>query len=139
MRYYLDTNMLVFVITENQDDISSDASAILTDCGNTFYASSVAVTELILLYKSGKITPRKKLWGKHILDTVEGVFGIKTVYFDRHHMSRYVKLELSEGHKDMNDHAIIAQAISDRIPLISSDAKFRDYVKQGLTFVYNKR
>jgi PIN domain nuclease of toxin-antitoxin system len=54
-------------------------------------------------------------------------------------LSKYVELSLSAGHRDMNDHAIISQAISDKIPLISSDMKFHDYTKQGLNFVYNKR
>jgi PIN domain nuclease of toxin-antitoxin system len=138
MRYYLDTNVLVFIITENRDDISSEISRILSDFGNSFYASSVAVKELMLLYKSGKIKFRKKMSEKGVFDEID-LCGVKTVYFDQHHMSMYAELELSEGHKDMNDHAIIAQAISDKIPLISSDAKFKDYVKQGLTFVYNKR
>ncbi|OAV63386.1 hypothetical protein Barb6_03775 [Bacteroidales bacterium Barb6] len=39
----------------------------------------------------------------------------------------------------MNDHAIIAQAISDKIPLISSDTKFQYYTGQGLDFIFNKR
>jgi PIN domain nuclease of toxin-antitoxin system len=36
-------------------------------------------------------------------------------------------------------HVIIAQAISDKIPLISSDQKFKLYTSQGLDFVFNKR
>ena len=52
---------------------------------------------------------------------------------------REILYELSEGHKDVNDHVIIAQAISDKIPLISSDIEFENYVPQGLNFVFNKR
>lgn len=37
------------------------------------------------------------------------------------------------------DHLIISQAISDRIDLISSDTKFKEYISQGLKFIYNKR
>jgi PIN domain nuclease of toxin-antitoxin system len=39
----------------------------------------------------------------------------------------------------MNDHAIISQAISDKIALISSDGAFENYTAQGLNFVFNKR
>jgi len=39
----------------------------------------------------------------------------------------------------MNDHLIISQAISDKIPVISSDYKFKEYIEQGLDFVFNKR
>jgi PIN domain nuclease of toxin-antitoxin system len=61
------------------------------------------------------------------------------VYYNQHHLTNYVRLELAPDHKDLTDHAIIAQAISDKIPLISSDYKFKNYVSQGLHFVYNKR
>ena len=37
------------------------------------------------------------------------------------------------------DHMIIAQSISDKIPIISSDSKFPFYENQGLQFVFNKR
>jgi PIN domain nuclease of toxin-antitoxin system len=42
-------------------------------------------------------------------------------------------------HNDPNDHAIIAQAIADKIPVISSDHKFKSYISQGLKLVFNKR
>jgi len=32
-----------------------------------------------------------------------------------------------------------SQAISDKIPIISSDHKFKEYVSQGLEFIFNKR
>lgn len=68
-----------------------------------------------------------------------GRSGIETVFFNKHHFLQYAGLDIVEGHKDMNDHAIIAQAISDRITLVSSDRTFRNYVSQGLDFIYNKR
>jgi len=48
-------------------------------------------------------------------------------------------LEPASDHKDPNDHIIIAQSISDKIPVISSDRKFKLYEKQGLKLVFNKR
>jgi len=48
-------------------------------------------------------------------------------------------LEAIEVHKDPNDHIVIAQAISDRNPVISSDCMFKEYKGQGLSFVFNKR
>ena len=38
-----------------------------------------------------------------------------------------------------NDRLIIAQAISDKIALVSSDRKFYMYEKYGLEFVFNRR
>ena len=44
-----------------------------------------------------------------------------------------------KDHRDPFDRLIIAQAISDKATLISSDLKFQWYEKYGLTFIQNKR
>ena len=61
------------------------------------------------------------------------------MYFSKENNSTYYDLRIAENHKDMNDHLIISQAISDKIPVISSDYKFKEYIEQGLDFVFNKR
>lgn len=38
-----------------------------------------------------------------------------------------------------SDHIIIAHAITNRMPLISSDHKFKFYTKQGLDLIFNKK
>jgi len=50
-----------------------------------------------------------------------------------------VCLPLLPDHKDPTDRIAIAQAITEKIPLISSDRKFHDYRRYGLDFVFNKR
>src|SRR5690554_2302768 len=64
---------------------------------------------------------------------------IRVIYSNEYHLKAYTDLQIAEGHKDINDHAIIAQAISDRIPLISSDHEFKNYTDQGLDFILNRR
>ena len=56
-------------------------------------------------------------------------------------LGTYARLEINkaEDHKDPSDHIIIAHAITNRMPLISSDHKFKFYTKQGLDLVYNKK
>jgi PIN domain nuclease of toxin-antitoxin system len=44
-----------------------------------------------------------------------------------------------ENHNDPNDRLIIAQAITEKLPLISSDRKFEHYRKQNLQFIYNRK
>ena len=48
------------------------------------------------------------------------------------------KLAIVEGHNDPSDRLIIAQALTEKIPLISSDTKFPKYKKFGLEFIYNR-
>jgi PIN domain nuclease of toxin-antitoxin system len=138
MRYYLDTNVLIFILQRNYDDISLKVANLLSDYTNTFYVSSVAVKEVILLYRIGKIRNRRYQSESDLLDEIKKS-EIKIIFFNEHHFSKYSKLTIAEGHKDMNDHAIISQAISDKITLISSDGEFEHYIAQGLDFVFNKR
>lgn len=110
MRVYLDTNMFVFILLKSEDDISREVNDILTDYSTILYTSSIALQELIFLLRIGKID-----------------------------LKIYSNLQICSGHKDLNDHLIISQAISDRVSLISSDAKFKQYTSQGLNFIYNRR
>jgi predicted nucleic acid-binding protein len=43
MRYYIDTNILIFILQKNNDDISLKVAKLLSDYTNTFYVSSVVV------------------------------------------------------------------------------------------------
>jgi PIN domain nuclease of toxin-antitoxin system len=138
MRYYLDTNILVFIITVNEDNISAELLTILNDYSTTLYTSSVAAKELLLLFRIGKLKGKRFKSEEDILNGLEEA-GIEIRYFNQYHFARYAKLKITDSHKDMNDHAIIAQAISDKIPLISSDHAFKNYVSQGLNFVFNRR
>ena len=138
MRYYLDTNVLIFTLIREYGSICCDVQYLLDDYTNRFYVSSVAVQELIHAYKTGDIKDRE-------IKSVQGLFdamkelGIEIVPMNKHHLLQYADLRTVAGHKDPNDHVIIAQAISDKIPIISSDRKFKEYVGQGLRFIYNKR
>jgi PIN domain nuclease of toxin-antitoxin system len=137
MRYYLDTNILVYYFFK-KESISNKVQNLFSDYANAFYASSVAVKELLLLHKIGKIKNRLYKSEEDILEKIKKS-EIEIVFFNEYHFSKYAKLHIVEGHKDMNDHAIISQAISDKIALISSDGEFENYTTQGLNFVFNKR
>ena len=50
-----------------------------------------------------------------------------------------LEINLSQKHKDPSDHVIISHAITERLPLLSSDSKFKFYRKQGLDFVYTPK
>ena len=57
------------------------------------------------------------------------------------HMDTYARLtlNLAEDHRDPSDHVIIAHAITNRMPLVSSDRKFKFYEDQGLELVFNEK
>jgi len=143
MIYYLDTNILIYSLFEKdgKDKISSDVTNILEDYSNLFRTSSACVKEVLYLYKSGNIVFKKsKLKSAQEIVAVIKEVNIEIVPFTEKHLLTYASLDihLSEN-KDFNDHIVISQAISDRMPLISSDREFKNYISQGLEFVFNKR
>ena len=138
MRYYLDTNILLFILLRREDEIDHKIASVINDYSSILYVSSVVVKELLLLYKIGKFKAPLYKSEKDLLSAIQKLH-IEIVFFNQHHLNAYTALQIAESHKDMNDHAIISQAISDKISVISSDTKFKDYTNQGLKFIYNKR
>jgi PIN domain nuclease of toxin-antitoxin system len=130
--------MLIFILFGQEYNISRDVASLIDDTASLLCTSSVAVQELLLLHRIGKLETRLHKTEDDILDALEKA-NIEICYFNKHHMRQYAKLEIVPSHKDMNDHAIIAQAISDKITLLSSDHAFKHYEKQGLKFVFNRR
>lgn len=140
MRYYLDTNILVFLRLKNLDELSIDIKHILEDYSSILYTSSVCVQELIHLCQIGKLGSKSGLLdsAKGVLDWLD-IADIRIESVTERHLKLFSQLPFHSDHRDPNDRLIIAQAISDRIPLISSDHKFSLYTSDGLDFVYNKR
>ena len=134
MRYYLDTNILFFILT-NVKELSNEVKKIIFDYSNILYTSTTCVMELIHLVHRGDIVLRK---GTDLLSMLRS-YEIEIVPVDKRHLHTMENLTPIYGHNDPNDHIIIAQAISDKITLISSDTKFKLYQEQGLKFVFNRR
>ena len=66
---------------------------------------------------------------------------VKILPLKKEHMQTYAHMEINEaqGHKDPSDHVIIAHAITEHLPLISSDTRFGFYRSQGLDLVFNQK
>jgi PIN domain nuclease of toxin-antitoxin system len=139
VRYYLDTNILIYVLLKKMhNELSVEVRRIFKDYSNRFYVSSSAMRELIHAFKTGGIKDYGIKSVDSLLETMDDM-DIEIVPMNRLHLLQYAAMETAAGHKDPNDHAIIAQAISDKIPIISSDRMFKEYMRQGLEFVYNRR
>ena len=137
MRYLIDTNLLIDIIVE--DNISADVDNILDNYENTIYVCSEVVKEFIHLLQNGKVAPNKKIKELDVFDFIENILGLKVKFIAKEHLRTLAKLTTVEGHNDPNDRLIIAQAITEKIPLISSDRHFAKYTKMGLDFISNYR
>ena len=141
MRLYLDTNILVFLLSDRAS-LDNDVLEALFDYSNTFHTSTVCVQELIHLSQIGKVS-----WKKHDgkpFDAEDVLSSLQEMSIDikpisEKHLAQYAALPLIRDHRDPFDRLIIAQAVSDRATLVSSDLKFKWYEKYGLSFIQNKR
>jgi len=140
MRYYLDTNILVFLLFDKnlKDNLSRKVLTIFSEYENLCFTSSIAMRELVYLYNSSYYKTDKYKNTSEIFRAIDAM-RIEIKPFTQHHVMTYASMTFASNHKDPNDHMIIAQAISDKIPLISSDTEFQFYEEQKLKFIFNKR
>ena len=136
MRYLIDTNVFIRIIKDY--DIPDDTKDILENYENMIYVSSESVKEFIHLVQIGKVVPKKEFRSLDIFDLITNTFGFDVKYVAREHLRTLAKLDLVEGHNDPSDRLIIAQAITEKMSLISSDTKFPKYRKQGLDLISNR-
>ncbi|MDR2595331.1 MAG: type II toxin-antitoxin system VapC family toxin [Fibromonadaceae bacterium] len=136
MRYLIDTNILVFFISE-RDRLSKEISDLLWDSSNTINVSSRSIEEIIYLLRIGKINISRWKETKDIFNHIDEL-GFSVDYFKKEHILTLGKLTPIHDHKDPVDHAIMAHAITNKVTLISSDSKMRFYGNQGLRFVWNR-
>lgn len=137
-RFLFDTNVLIYLITGQEDEICAKVQEILDDYHNLIYTSAISIAEVIQLFRIGKIRPKGY---KNVEDLIKNLpqYNIEILSFTEKHALTMAKLSPTAGHNDPFDHAIISQAITDKITLVSSDRKFKDYTSQHLKFVFNKR
>ena len=141
-RYYLDTNILIFLGTGNKACLSEEVLDIINDFSSILYTSTECVKELIYNLLIGKIPTNKKnknsLTPFNVFEWLESM-NIKVVPVGKEHLKKFAGLPLYDDHKDPGDRIIIAQAIADKVSHVSSDRKFNRYEKNGLEFLYNER
>jgi len=138
MRYLIDTNILYFHMTDI-DQLTAEVKDILYDCGNRIYVPLKCVEELVYLLQSGKIRLKQCKSAEDIIDFIDEELDFEIKYPGKEHLRTLARLPLFPDHKDPADRVIIAQAITEKVPLVSSDRKFHNYKKYGLDFVFNKR
>ena len=138
--YYLDTNIIVYYLFDKNidDNLNNNVLELLSDPSNFFYTSYVAVKEVIHLLKQERIKLSNQQRNKTILNLLDEARIIISPV-TKEHLSVYETLSYAQGHNDPNDMLMMAQSISDKIPIISSDKYFKYYIEQGLQFVFNKR
>lgn len=140
MRYLIDTNIFVYAATD-RDLLSRDVKAILEQPDTVLNISAESVRELIVGYRNKGLCSKRWKSVEEMVSAIENEFYIKILPLKKEHMATYARMEINEaqGHKDSSDHVIIAHAITERLPLISSDTRFAFYRNQGLDLIFNEK
>ena len=136
-RYLIDTNVLVQIVTEQ--DFTEDVRYMLEYSGAQIYVCSASVQELINLLQCEdvKLQKQKSVSVLNVFEFIENTLGYTIKYIDKGHLNQLCKMDIVDKHTDPFDRIIIAQAITEKLPLISSDKKFPKYKKIGLDFIPN--
>jgi PIN domain nuclease of toxin-antitoxin system len=128
--------VVLFLLAE-RDELSLRVREITEDYNNVFYVSVISVVEMTHLVKAGKFRGKWKSPEEIMPALAEANFILLPIKPE--HLVTYATLETAQSHNDPFDHIIISQAITERMTLISSDHKFKDYANQKLTLIFNKR
>ena len=132
----LDTCVVVDMLYDCRG-LDKKAIELLQDYSCTLYASFETLRELVVLFNNNKI--RSKEWKKagDVIQAVKNDLDIHILPLSEEVADTYANLVLNEAlcHYDPSDHIIISQAITEKIPLISSDLKFPFYREQGLDLI----
>ena len=136
----IDTNIFVFLVTDISQ-LDKDVESIIQDYSNTLHMSAESVKELIVAYNNKGLLTKKWKSAEEMVTAIEDEYYIKILPVSKEHMKTYSKLSINsiDGHKDPSDHVIISHAITNKIPLISSDRRFPYYTEQGLDLIFNER
>lgn len=140
MRYLIDTNIFVYLSLDT-GYLSDDVSSLMEEPETLLYISSESVRELIVGYRTKGLGSKRWKSAEDMVNSIEDEFFIRILPLKKEDMLTYSRLEINEAqdHKDPSDHVIISQAMTQRMPLISSDRKFKFYTRQGLNLVFNEK
>ena len=119
MRLLIDTATLIYAV-EAPERLSKRASAALRNPGNVLELSTISITEIAIKESLGKLRVTAAIVRQAVQD-----LDIRILPYTGEHGFRL--FELLPHHSDPFDRQIIAQALSEKIPVVTPDEKFRLY------------
>jgi PIN domain nuclease of toxin-antitoxin system len=119
MRILVDTVTFLFAM-ESPERLSRRAKSILANPSAALELSVISIVEIALKNSSGKIA-----LSKDQLITAQGKLRMKVLPFEEQHSWELFGLALH--HRDPFDRQIIAQALSENIPVLTCDPEFLKY------------
>jgi PIN domain nuclease of toxin-antitoxin system len=126
VRLLLDTAVLIHAV-ESPERLSRRAAAALQNAKNVLELSTISLAEIAIKATLGKL----KLSAASVRQAVQDL-DIRILPYTADHA--FELFELPQHHGDPFDRQIIAQALSEKIPVITPDEKFGLY--KGLKIIW---
>ncbi|WP_298361870.1 type II toxin-antitoxin system VapC family toxin [Runella sp.] len=127
MTYLIDTQVLIWFQTLDSR-LKPTTYKLLTDLQNEIWVSQVSLFEIAIKQKLNKLPEFDLPLGRVIEFTEKDGIGILRIA--NSHIAAYDNLPLLPNHRDPFDRLILATALAENLPVISSDRNFRLYVPQ---------
>lgn len=122
MRLLLDTHVFLWLITEDER-LSRKACRAFLDPNNRIYLSAASVWEIGIKVSLGKLSLRDG-W-LHSIETEMKMNTIQWLGIEMSHCEQLSRLPFH--HRDPFDRMLIAQAMVERMAVMTNDARFPDY------------
>jgi|SRR5450432_4131276 PIN domain nuclease of toxin-antitoxin system len=126
MRLLLDTAVVIYAV-EAPERLSRRAATALRNLDNALELSAVSVTEIAIKAASGKLEFSAVVLRRAIED-----LGIRILPYTADHAFRM--FDLPRHHSDPFDRQIIAQALCEKISVVTPDDQFKKY--EGITVIW---
>ncbi len=122
MKILIDTQSIIW-FAENNAQLTKTARAAIEDLNNTCYVSMASFWEMSIKMNLGKLAVNGLSLSEFMDEIAKN--DIETLDIERQHILENERLPLF--HRDPFDRLIIAQAVSDVMPIVSSDDAFDAY------------
>ena len=121
MKILVDTRIALWIV-EGSDRLSSTSIQIIEDQENTLYVSAAAIWEIAIKHSKGKLKvhPREARATFHLSGLIE-------LPVSGDHAQAAATLPLFPDHNDPFDRIMIAQALHETMPLLTTDKKLCRY------------
>ena len=125
MKLLLDTHALIWWVI-NTAQLSPQALSLMLDRRNEIFLSLVSIWEMQLKIQIGKLQLPLPL--SQIVEEQQRLNGLQLLSITPEHI--YALNQLPFHHKDPFDRLLIAQAMTENLPLLSADTVFPAYPVQ---------
>jgi len=126
VRVLLDSAILIYAV-ESPERLTKRSTTVLENAENVLELSAISLSEIAIKRALGKLRLSADVARQAVAD-----LNIRILPYTADHAFQLFDLPLH--HADPFDRQIIAQALSEKIPILTSDEKFRLY--KGLTLIW---